>query len=199
VTCNAWRAADSGSGGCGAPNLHPGPSDWRSDTGVTSLVPALSCSRPNPPFAELVRLSPTSIADEMREEHECRLHCNDHLAVTWLCRAVPSSVARKSPLSSDHGAQIGGVVDPPIRFDRSFCRFGSFQTLIAKAARRCRSSTRITRSTTKITMTTLRSPGLPGGASSRHDREPQLFEDGQSFRPWVPAVTTVSFHQKDFR
>jgi hypothetical protein len=38
---------------------------------VTSLIPALSCRscRPNAPFAELVRLSRTSIADEMREEH----------------------------------------------------------------------------------------------------------------------------------
>ena len=38
---------------------------------VTSLIPALSCRscRPNVPFAELVRLSKTSIADEMREEH----------------------------------------------------------------------------------------------------------------------------------
>jgi hypothetical protein len=40
--------------------------------GVTSLIPALSCRscRPNAPFAELVRLSRTNIADEMREE--CR-------------------------------------------------------------------------------------------------------------------------------
>ena len=32
-----------------------------------------SCPRPNPPFAELVRPSPTTIADEMREEHGRRL------------------------------------------------------------------------------------------------------------------------------
>jgi hypothetical protein len=42
---------------------------------VTSLIPELSCRscRPNPPFAELVRLSPMSIADEIREEHGRRL------------------------------------------------------------------------------------------------------------------------------
>jgi hypothetical protein len=38
---------------------------------VTSLIPALSCRscRPNAPFAELVQLSRTSIADETRIEH----------------------------------------------------------------------------------------------------------------------------------
>ena len=42
---------------------------------VTSLIPALSCRscRPNAPFAELVRLSRTSIADEIREEHRRRV------------------------------------------------------------------------------------------------------------------------------
>jgi hypothetical protein len=37
-------------------------------------IPALSCRscRPNAPFAKLVRLSRTSIADEMREEHRRR-------------------------------------------------------------------------------------------------------------------------------
>ena len=45
--------------------------DRHRDAAVTSLIPALSCRfcRPNAPFAELVRLSRTSIADEMREEH----------------------------------------------------------------------------------------------------------------------------------
>lgn len=40
------------------------------DAAVTSLIPALSCRSywPQAPFAELVRLSRTSIADEMREE-----------------------------------------------------------------------------------------------------------------------------------
>jgi hypothetical protein len=43
--------------------------DRHPDAAVTSLIPALSCRscRPNAPFAELVRLSRTSIADEMRE------------------------------------------------------------------------------------------------------------------------------------
>src|SRR5438105_5931400 len=41
------------------------------DAAVTSLIPSLSCRscRPNAPFAELVRLSRTSIADEMRIEY----------------------------------------------------------------------------------------------------------------------------------
>ncbi len=45
--------------------------DRHRDAAVTSLIPALSCRscRPNAPFAELVRLSRMSIADEMREEH----------------------------------------------------------------------------------------------------------------------------------
>jgi hypothetical protein len=49
--------------------------DRRRDAAVTSLIPALSCRscRPNAPFAELVRLSRTSIADEMREEHRRRV------------------------------------------------------------------------------------------------------------------------------
>src|SRR5262249_35730670 len=43
--------------------------DRHPDAAVSSLIPALSCRscRPNAPFAELVRLSRTSIADEMRE------------------------------------------------------------------------------------------------------------------------------------
>jgi hypothetical protein len=49
--------------------------DRHRDAAVTSLIPALSCRscRPNAPFAELVRLSRTSIADEMREEHRQRV------------------------------------------------------------------------------------------------------------------------------
>jgi hypothetical protein len=45
--------------------------DRHHDAAVTSLIPALSCRscRPHAPFAELVRLSRTSIADEMREAH----------------------------------------------------------------------------------------------------------------------------------
>jgi len=49
--------------------------DRHRDAAVTGLIPALSCRscRPNAPFAELVRLSRTSIADEMREEHRRRV------------------------------------------------------------------------------------------------------------------------------
>jgi hypothetical protein len=49
--------------------------DRHRDAAVTSLIPALSCRscRPNAPFAELVRLSRTSIADEMRIEHARRV------------------------------------------------------------------------------------------------------------------------------
>jgi hypothetical protein len=49
--------------------------DRHRDAAVTSLIPALSCRfcRPNAPFAELVRLSRTSIADEMRVEYTRRV------------------------------------------------------------------------------------------------------------------------------
>jgi hypothetical protein len=49
--------------------------DRHRDAAVTSLIPALSCRscRPNAPFAELVRLSKTSISDEIREEHRRRI------------------------------------------------------------------------------------------------------------------------------
>jgi hypothetical protein len=49
--------------------------DRHRNAAVTSLIPALSCRscRPNAPFAELVRLSRTSIADEMREEYRRRV------------------------------------------------------------------------------------------------------------------------------
>ena len=49
--------------------------DCHPDAAVTALIPALSCRfcRPNAPFAELVRLSATSIADEMRIEHTRRI------------------------------------------------------------------------------------------------------------------------------
>jgi hypothetical protein len=49
--------------------------DRHHDATVTGLIPALSCRscRPNAPFAELVRLSHTSIADEMRIEHTRRV------------------------------------------------------------------------------------------------------------------------------
>jgi hypothetical protein len=49
--------------------------DRHPDAAVTSLIPSLSCRscRPHAPFAELVRLSRTSIADELREEHTRRV------------------------------------------------------------------------------------------------------------------------------
>jgi hypothetical protein len=49
--------------------------DRHRDAAVTSLIPLLSCRscRPNAPFAELVGLSKTSIADEMRLEHTRRV------------------------------------------------------------------------------------------------------------------------------
>jgi hypothetical protein len=49
--------------------------DRHRDAAVTSLIPWLSCRscRPNAPFVELVRLSRTSIADEMPIEHTRRV------------------------------------------------------------------------------------------------------------------------------
>ena len=49
--------------------------DRHRNAAVTSLIPALSCRscRPNAPFAELVRLSQISIADEMLEEYRRRI------------------------------------------------------------------------------------------------------------------------------
>jgi hypothetical protein len=49
--------------------------DRHRDAAVTSLIPSLSCRscRPHAPFAALVRLSKTSIADEMRIEHTRRV------------------------------------------------------------------------------------------------------------------------------
>src|ERR1700731_3853367 len=44
--------------------------DRNRDAAVTSLIPALSCRscRPNAPFAELLKLSPSSVADEYYAE-----------------------------------------------------------------------------------------------------------------------------------
>jgi hypothetical protein len=49
--------------------------DRHHDAAITSLIPWLSCRscRPHAPFAELVRLSPTSIADGMRENRRRRV------------------------------------------------------------------------------------------------------------------------------
>jgi hypothetical protein len=45
--------------------------DRHPDAAGTSLIPSLSCRScwPHAPFADLVRLSRSSIADELREEH----------------------------------------------------------------------------------------------------------------------------------
>src|SRR5215472_1744569 len=53
--------------------------DRHAAAAVTSLIPALSCRscRPNAPFAEPVRLSRTSIADEMRESIAGECLAND--------------------------------------------------------------------------------------------------------------------------
>jgi hypothetical protein len=53
--------------------------DRHRDAAVSSLIPALSCRscRPNAPFAELVRLSRTSIADEMRKNIVVACWAND--------------------------------------------------------------------------------------------------------------------------
>jgi hypothetical protein len=58
VYCPACRSTSS---------IDLGVLDRHPDAAVTSLLPSLSCRscRPNPPFAELVRLSQTSIADEI--------------------------------------------------------------------------------------------------------------------------------------
>jgi hypothetical protein len=49
--------------------------DRHRDATVTSLIPPLPCRscRPHAPFAELVRLSKTSIAEELRIEHSRRV------------------------------------------------------------------------------------------------------------------------------
>jgi hypothetical protein len=58
-----------------APDLDVRTPDRSGDAAITSLIPSLSCRscRPHAPFAELVRLSKTSIADEMRIEHTRRV------------------------------------------------------------------------------------------------------------------------------
>jgi hypothetical protein len=44
--------------------------DWHFGAAVTALIPALSCRscRPNAPFAELLKLSRSSVADEWNVE-----------------------------------------------------------------------------------------------------------------------------------
>jgi hypothetical protein len=66
VRCPACRTTNA---------IDPRTLDRHRGAAVTSLIPALLCRscRPNAPFAELVRLSRKSIADEMREEHRRRV------------------------------------------------------------------------------------------------------------------------------
>jgi hypothetical protein len=49
--------------------------DRHRDAAITSLIPELSCRgcRPNAPFAELLRLSQSSMADEMHREETRRV------------------------------------------------------------------------------------------------------------------------------
>jgi hypothetical protein len=49
--------------------------DRHPDAAITSLIPWLSyrSCRPHAPFAEVIRLSAASVADEMREEHRRRV------------------------------------------------------------------------------------------------------------------------------
>ena len=93
--------------------------DRHRDAAVTSLIPALSCRscRPNAPFAELVRLSRTSIADEMREEHtrrvfgDCltgRLRTGPPGLATWLGFIVGSPVV---PRVATFGGRLLGHPD----------------------------------------------------------------------------------------
>jgi len=62
----------------------------------------------------------------------------------------------------------GGVIEGAMRKSPHLLRMGNYSRLRKPYG---------PRATTKITMTTLRSPGLAGGANSRHDHEP-LPEDG---------------------
>ena len=55
---------------------------------IAATVRAVLPCRPNAPFAELVRLSRTSIADEMREEHRQRVLAESH-------RPLPPAVGFK--------------------------------------------------------------------------------------------------------
>ncbi len=49
--------------------------DRHPDAAITSLIPWLSCHscRPHAPFAELVRVSPQSVGDQLREERRRRV------------------------------------------------------------------------------------------------------------------------------
>jgi hypothetical protein len=89
--------------------------DRHPDAAVTSLIPWLSCRscRPNAPFAELVRLSRKSIADEMREEHRRRV-----FGEYKRCQTKPSRAGSRAPWphllwnSSTLARNVCGIVRP---------------------------------------------------------------------------------------
>jgi hypothetical protein len=58
--------------------------DRHPETMVTGLIPSLSCRacRPQAPFAEPVKLSPTSIAGEIREDHGLAYEVGEAARVT---------------------------------------------------------------------------------------------------------------------
>jgi hypothetical protein len=73
--------------------------DRHRNAAVSSLIPALSCRscRPNAPFAELVRLSRTSVADEMRFPRSISMPF--HLAIeVAVVGAMPEMIRRFSML-----------------------------------------------------------------------------------------------------
>ncbi len=66
VRCPAWRTTQAVD--LRTLDRHPWPA-------ISSLIPSLSCRacRPHAPFAELVRLSDKSIADELHDEYTRRV------------------------------------------------------------------------------------------------------------------------------
>ena len=78
---------------CPACRMTSGTLDHHPDAAVTSLIPALSCRScwPNAPFAELVRLSRTSITEELRAErtHDAHSVTDDWTAILYLTNPFP--------------------------------------------------------------------------------------------------------------
>ncbi|MGB6663121.1 MAG: hypothetical protein WBE90_29560 [Xanthobacteraceae bacterium] len=75
VAAQHWRLWVRCPGCCTTQSIDLRRLDWHPDAMVTSLVPKLSCRtcRPNAPFSELVKLLPTSIAGDLREDHRRRM------------------------------------------------------------------------------------------------------------------------------
>lgn len=66
--------------------------DRRPDAAITSLIPSLSCPscRPNAPFAELVRLSQSSVAEEIyAESAEARRKARDSVRAERATQKTP--------------------------------------------------------------------------------------------------------------